>query len=94
MQKENVIYHQKQAQVIAIINPSDSSINPTRYTSSMILDPMFLYCEACSSGSANTIFGRWFVIPWKISDKNGLYKELQTIKWCAYTLYQLLLTIL
>ena len=60
----------------------------------MILDTMFPDREACSADSANTIFERRFGIPCKISDKNGLYKELPTMKCCVYTLYQLAIVIL
>ena len=49
---------------------------------------MFPASEACSADSANTIFGRRFGIPWKISHKNGLYEELPTMKCCVYTIYQ------
>ena len=41
MQIENKSHQPKLAQVIALINPSDSFINPTTSTSSLILDPMF-----------------------------------------------------
>ena len=55
-----------------MINPSELSINPTTSTSSIILDPIFPYREACSDDSANTIIVRLFGIPCKISDENAL----------------------
>ena len=89
MRNENKSCQTKLARVIALTNPSASSINTTTSTSSNILDPVFPTHKACSDDSANTIFGRRFVITCKISDKNGLYKELPTMKCCVYTLYQL-----
>ena len=60
MQTENESHQQKIARVIALINPSASSINTTIYTSSMILDPMITAREACSADIENTIFRRLF----------------------------------
>ena len=79
----------KLAGVVALINPYASSINSIISTFSFILDPMFSNREACSADIANTIFGIWFDIPCKISDKNGLYEELATMQCCVYFLYQL-----
>ena len=74
MQMENKHQQRKPARVIKPINPSSLFINTTRYTSSMILYPMFPDRKACPAGHANTIFGRQFGIPCKISDK----------KWCIW----------
>ena len=68
MQTENNNHQSKLARFIAPINPSSLFIDPTKYTSIMILDPMFIDREACLADSANTIFGRRFGIPRKISD--------------------------
>ena len=89
MRNENKSCQTKLARVIALTNPSASSINTTTSTSSNILDPVFPTHKACSDDSANTIFGRRFVITCKISDKNGLYKDVPMMKCCVYTLYQL-----
>ena len=74
MQMLNNIHQPKLARVIAIINMSDSSINRSTSTSSIILDPIFPALKSCSDYSTNTIFGRQFGIHFRIGDKNGLYK--------------------
>ena len=94
MKMESNDHHLKLAWVIALLNQSSSSINPTIYTSSIIIDTMFPAQEACSDDSANNILGIWFGIPSKISDINGLYKELPTMKCCVYTIYQLSMIVL
>ena len=53
MKMENESRNPKIARVVSLINPSSLSINNTTSTSSMILDPMFPACEACSDDSAN-----------------------------------------
>ena len=69
MKNENKSHRKKLSRVVTIINPSASSINPTTYTSSTILAPIFPARESCSTDSANSIFGRLFLLPCKISDK-------------------------
>ena len=76
VQINNDSHQPKIAQVIALINTSASSINPTISTSSLIIDPIFLDREACSADSANTIFGRRFGIPFKTSDKKWFIRIL------------------
>ena len=76
----------KLVQVVALINPSTSSINSTTYTSIMILDPMFPSREACSDDSVNTILGEDLVLLAKSVIKNGLYEELPAVKCCVYTI--------
>ena len=58
MQINNDSHQPKIAQVIALINTSASSINPTISTSSLIIDPMFPAHEVCSADSTKTMFGR------------------------------------
>ena len=94
MQRESNNYQLKIARIIALIKQSSLSTNTTTSTSSMIIDSIFPYREAYSADITNTIFGRLFGIPFKISDKNVLYKDLPTIKCYVYTLYQLAITIL
>ena len=94
MQTNNDNNLPKLLRVITPIYPFALSINPTTYTSILILDPMFPDHKACSTDGKNTIFGRRFGIPWKISDKNGLYEELPMMKFCVYTIYQLEMIIL
>ena len=55
---------------------------------------MFPDRKSCSADSSNTIIGRRIGIPCKISDRNGLYEELLTMKFYVYTLYQLEMIIL
>ena len=69
MKMEDKSHQPKVAWVIALINPSEISINPTTSTSSKIIDPMFLACDTCSADSKYTIFWRQFDITYKISDK-------------------------
>ena len=68
MQSEIDNHQPKLAQVVSLINQSSSYIIPTTSISSIILDPMFPAREVCSADSTNTIFGRMFGIPFKISD--------------------------
>ena len=88
MQIENESHQPKLPRVIARIKPSDSSINPTTYTSIIILDPMFPDFKACSDDSAKTFLEEDLVLLAKLVIKNSLYKELPTIKYCVYTIYQ------
>ena len=74
MQNEKESHHPKLARLIARINTFASSINPNESTSNIILDPMFPYWEVCSDDSENTIFGRQFGIPYKISNEIGFYE--------------------
>ena len=76
IQIKNESHQPKLAQVIALINTSDTSINTTPSISSLILDPMFPPHEACSDDSANTIFGRQFGITYKISDKKWFIRRV------------------
>ena len=67
IQVNNESYQPKLSRVIALIHPSNSSIKPITSTSNLILETMFSAHEACSPESANTIFGRLFGTPCKIS---------------------------
>ena len=91
---ENHSHYQKPARVMALINRYNLSINPNTSTSRKILNPMFPTREACQSDSTNTISGKRFGITSNISDTNCVYKELPTMKFCVYTLYQLAMIIL
>ena len=73
---ENKSNQPKLAQVIALTNPSASSINTTTSTFSIILDMMCPTREACSADSENTIFGRQFGIPCIISDKKWFIRRV------------------
>ena len=55
----------------------------------MIIDPMFPDRKVCSADSANTILEDDLVFLAKLVIKNGLYKDVPTMKCCVYTLYQL-----
>ena len=85
MQIERKNNQPKISHVTALINQSSLSINTTTSTPSMVLDPMLPAQESCSDDISNTIIGRRFLIPYRISDKNGLYKELIMMKCCVYT---------
>ena len=80
IQNDNASHQTKLAQVLTLFNVSALSNNPTTYTSSIILGTMFPSRKACSDDIINTIFGRKYGIYCKISDTNGLYKELPTMK--------------
>ena len=68
------------AQFVALINQSSYFINPTTSISSIILDIIFPYREACSADSANTIFGRLFSTPFKISDRKWFIQRVTNNK--------------
>ena len=87
IQIKNDSHQPKLARVIAIINPSTPSINPTTYTSSLILDPIFQLMKHVQI-IVQTLFledGLVFLV--KSVIKNGLYKELPMMKCCVYILY-------
>ena len=68
MPKKNESNQPKLVQVIVLINTYTYYTNTTISKSSLILDPMFLACKACSDDSVYTFFGRLFDITCKISD--------------------------
>ena len=71
MQMDNKHHHKTIRRAIAVIDPSYFFITLTTYTYSIIIDPMFLYREACSADSANTIWEDDLVFLAKSVIKNG-----------------------
>ena len=87
---ENDKHRPKLVCVIALGNPSSWFNNPSTYTSSMIIDPLFPDRKACSADSTNTIFVRQFLFLAKSVKTMVSKKSYQwwSVVYILYTNYQ------